>query len=272
MLAAPLAAYLPLAAMAGILFIVAWGLIDWHAIGHILRRHPRERIVLLVTWLGVLVDLEKGLFVGIVVSLLFYVSRTSQPAVDERVPPAAELHNPRRKMVAAGPQAPGCPQLAMLRLRGSIYFGAVEHVREQFHDVDEHDPQRKWVLLLAQGVNFVDLAGAELLAEEAGRRRALGGGLVLIGAQPTVLHMLQRSGADAALGADRLFAHKGEALRTVYPLLDTAVCRSCTRRVFQECHVALPDGSALPALPHPMPQGPDGPATAPTPATGEAAP
>ena len=149
---------------------MAWGLIDWHAIGHILRRHPRERIVLLVTWLGVLVDLEKGLFVGIVVSLLFYVSRTSQPAVDERVPPAAELHNPRRKMVAAGPQAPGCPQLAMLRLRGSIYFGAVEHVREQFHNVDEHDPQRKWVLLLAQGVNFVDLAGAELLAEEAGRR------------------------------------------------------------------------------------------------------
>ena len=271
-LAAPLAAFLPLAALAGILFIVAWGLIDWHAIGHILRRHPRERIVLLVTWLGVLVDLEKGLFVGIVVSLLFYVSRTSQPAVDERVPPAAELHNPRRKMVAAGPQAPGCPQLAMLRLRGSIYFGAVEHVREQFHNVDEHDPQRKWVLLLAQGVNFVDLAGAELLAEEAGRRSALGGGLVLIGAQPTVLHMLHRSGADTALGADRLFAHKGEALRSLYPQLDTTVCRSCTRRVFQECHVALPDGSALPALPDPMPQGPDVPAPAPTPATGEAAP
>ncbi|HSQ73018.1 MAG TPA: SulP family inorganic anion transporter, partial [Rubrivivax sp.] len=115
-LAAPLAAYLPLAALAGILFIVAWSLIDWHGIGHVLRRHPRERIVLLVTWLGVLVDLEKGLLVGIVVSLLFYVYRTSQPAVEERAPPATELGDPRRKIVLAGPHAPVCPQLAMLSL------------------------------------------------------------------------------------------------------------------------------------------------------------
>jgi len=249
-LAAPLTAYLPLAAMAGILFIVAWSLIDWHHIGHILRRHPRERIVLLVTWLGVLVDLEKGLFVGIVVSLLFYVYRTSQPAVEERAPPLAERGNPRRKMVAVGAQAPACPQLAMLRLRGSIYFGAVEHVREQLRRVDEADSKRKWVLLLAQGVNFVDLAGAQFLAEEAQRRRALGGGLLIVGAQPTVQQMLERSGACAALGAGRLIAHKGEALHAVYPLLDAAVCRACTRRVFEECHAALPDGTALPPAHH----------------------
>jgi SulP family sulfate permease len=270
-LAAPLAAYLPLAALAGILFIVAWGLIDWHAIGHVLRRHPRERIVLLVTWLGVLVDLEKGLLVGIVVSLLFYVYRTSQPAVEERAPPAAELGNPRRKIVEAGPHAPVCPQLAMLSLRGSIYFGAVEHVREQFHNVDEHEPQRKWLLLLAHRINFVDLAGAELLAEEANRRRALGGGLMLVGAQPAVLRMLQRSGVEKTIGADRIIAHKGDALRAVYPLLNPAICRTCTRRVFEECHVALPDGSPLPPLPD-APAAAPAPRPEPTPVTGEPMP
>ena len=243
-LAAPLAAYLPVAAMAGILFIVAWGLIDWHHIGDILRRHPRERLVLLVTWIGVLVDLEKGLFAGIVVSLLLYLYRTSQPAVDERAPPPAELGNPRRKMVAAGPDAPPCPQLAMLRLRGSIYFGAVEHVRDQFRRVDAVDPRRKWVMLIAQGVNFVDLAGAELLAEEAQRRRALGGGLVIVGAQPAVEHLLGRSGAIREIGPARLVAHKGEAIRHVYPQLDAEVCRACTRRVFEECQTHLPDGRA----------------------------
>jgi SulP family sulfate permease len=240
--AAPLAAYLPVAAMAGILFIVAWGLIDWHHIGDIVRRHPRERIVLLVTWVGVLVDLEKGLFAGIVVSLLLYVYRTSQPAVDERAPPPSELGNPRRKMVAAGADAPPCPQLAMLRLRGSIYFGAVEHVRDQFRRVDAADPRRKWVMLLAQGVNFVDLAGAELLAEEARRRRSLGGGLVLVGVQPAVQNLLGRSGAIAEIGPARLVAHKGEAIRNLYPQLDPDVCRSCTRRVFEECQARLPNG------------------------------
>jgi len=242
-LAAPLTIYLPVAAMAGVLFIVAWGLIDWHHIGQILRRHPRERIVLLATWIGVLVDLEKGLFVGVVISLLFYLYRTSQPAIEERAPPRSELGNPRRKMTAVGEQAPACPQLAMLRLRGSIYFGAVEHVREQLHRIDETDPQRKWLLLLAQGVNFVDLAGAQLLADEARRRRALGGGLLVVGAQPAVQHMLERSEGVAAIGADRLIAHKGDALRIVYPLLDSALCRRCTLRVFEECQSALPDGT-----------------------------
>lgn len=248
-LAAPLAAYLPVAAMAGILFIVAWGLIDWHHIGDIVRRHPRERVVLLVTWIGVLVDLEKGLFAGIVVSLLLYLYRTSQPAVDERAPPPAELANPRRKMVAAGPDAPTCPQVAMLRVRGSIYFGAVDHVRGQLRRVDAADPKRKWVMLFAQGINFVDLAGAELLAEEAQRRRAMGGGLVIVAAQPSVEHLLRRSGAIDAIGPARLVAHKGEAIRNVYPQLDPDVCRTCTRRVFFECHGALPNGEPRPDLP-----------------------
>jgi SulP family sulfate permease len=246
MLAAPLAAWLPVAAMAGILFIVAWGLIDWKHIGQILRRHPRERIVLLVTWAGVLIDLEKGLFFGVVVSLLFYLYRTSQPAIEERAPTSAELGNPRRKMVEAGESDPPCPQMALLRVRGSIYFGAVEHVRERFHQVDERDPQRKWLMLIAHGVNFVDLAGAQMLAEEAQRRRALGGGLLVVGAQPAVELMLRRSGAIEAIGAQRLIAHKGDALRAAYPLLDSAVCRRCTRRVFEECRRALPDGSVLP--------------------------
>ena len=241
--AAPLAAYLPVAAMAGVLFIVAWGLIDWHAVGQILRRHPRERIVLLATWGGVLVDLEKGLFVGVVISLLFYLYRTSQPAIEERVPPLAELGNPRRKLVAAGAQAPGCPQVAMLRVRGSIYFGAVDHVGEQFHRIGENDPERKWLLLLAQGVNFVDLAGARLLADDAQRRRERGGGLIVIGAQPAVQHMLERSEALSAIGAERMIAHKGDALRLVYPLLDSAVCARCVLRVFEECQTALPDGT-----------------------------
>jgi sulfate permease, SulP family len=242
LVAAPAVAYLPVAAMAGILFIVAWGLIDWHHIGAILRRHPRERLVLLVTWIGVLVDLEKGLFAGIVVSLLLYLYRTSQPAVEERAPPPTEVGNPRRKMVAAGPAAPTCPQLALLRLRGSIYFGAVDHVRAQLRRVDAVDPQRKWLMLVAQGINFVDLAGAELLAEEAKRRHSLGGGLIIVGAQPAVEHQLRRSGAIEAIGPARLVAHKGDAIRLAYPQLDDDICRACTRRVFFECRARLPGG------------------------------
>ncbi|HEX7971481.1 MAG TPA: SulP family inorganic anion transporter, partial [Thiobacillus sp.] len=94
LLVAPLAAYLPVPSMAAILFIVAWGLIDFHHIGEILKRHKRESIVLAITFVGTLVDLEKGIFLGILVSLLFYLYRTSRPTIRELVPQASELGNP----------------------------------------------------------------------------------------------------------------------------------------------------------------------------------
>lgn len=244
LVAAPWAAYLPVAAVAAILFIIAWGLIDFRSIGEILRRHPGERVVLLLTFFGTLVDLEKGLFLGIVVSLLLYLHRTSQPAIQERVPIAAELGNPRRKFADAGPGQPVCPQLAILRVQGSLYFGAVEHVQRRLQAVDQSCPSRRWLMLVVQGMNFVDLAGAHLLQHEARRRRALGGGLMLVALQPAARDMLERVGYVADEGSERIVSHKGDALRRIYPLLDAEICRSCTARLFEECQTSLPNGEA----------------------------
>jgi SulP family sulfate permease len=218
------------------------GLIDVREIGEILRHHPRERAVLLLTFVGTLVDLEKGLFLGIVTSLIFYLYRTSQPAIDERVPPRAELGNPRRKFTDTDAANPGCPQLAILRVRGSLYFGAIEHVRDRLQAVDAADPRRKWLMLLMQGVNFIDHAGAHLLQHEARRRRAFGGGLMLVTLQPAAKRALESSGYVAEHGPQHLVAHKGDALRTVYPLLDSEICRACRVRIFEECQSALPNG------------------------------
>ncbi|MEQ1667953.1 MAG: SulP family inorganic anion transporter, partial [Sulfuriferula sp.] len=65
LMVASLAAYLPTAAMAGILFLVAYGLIDFHHIHSILHTSRQETAILAVTLIGTLVDLEKGIFLGI---------------------------------------------------------------------------------------------------------------------------------------------------------------------------------------------------------------
>ncbi len=243
LLVAPLAAYLPVPSMAAILFIVAWGLIDFHHVGEIFRRHKRESTVLVLTFVGTLIDLEKGIFLGILVSLLFYLYRTSRPTIRELVPLAAELGNPRRKFVPHDIGAPTCPQMAILRIEGSIFFGAVEHVQQHFRNVDEAVPKKKNLLIAARPIGFVDLAGAELLAKEATRRRKLGGGLYLVGVQPDFCEMLRRSGQVDTVGEDQIFRHKGDALQSIYARLDNEICRTCKVRIFHECHVALPDGT-----------------------------
>ena len=243
LLVAPLAAYLPVPSMAAILFIVAYGLIDFHHMGEIIKRHKRERIVLAITFIGTLIDLEKGIFLGILVSLLFYLYRTSRPSIRELVPLADERDNPLRKFAPIEGPAPTCPQMAILSVEGSIFFGATEYVQQYFRNVDETSPQKKHLLVTSRGIGFVDLAGAELLAKEATRRRKMGGGLYLVGVQPDLCEMLQRSGQVDTVGEEQIFRHKGDALQAIYPRLDSDICRTCTARIFRECHVALPDGT-----------------------------
>ncbi|MCW9059972.1 MAG: SulP family inorganic anion transporter [Gammaproteobacteria bacterium] len=243
LLVAPLAAYLPVASMAAILFIVAWNLIDFHHIGEIIRLHKRERIVLALTFFGTLVDLEKGIFLGILVSLLFYLYRTSRPSIRELVPIAANRDNPRRKFAPTSSENPSCPQMTILRVEGSIFFGAVEYIQQHFRNIDEADPQKKHLLLSARAIGMIDLSGAELLAKEALRRQKMGGGLYLVGVQPDLCEMLRRSGKVDAIGEGQIFRHKGAAIQAIYSRLDSEICRACTARIFHECHVILPDGT-----------------------------
>lgn len=242
LLVAPLAAYLPVPAMAAILFIVAWSLIDFHHMAEIIKRYKRERIIFAITFAGTLIDLEKGIFLGILVSLIFYLYRTSQPSMRALVPLKSEMSDPRRKFVTVDTTTPTCAQMAMLRIEGSIFFGAVEHVQKQMRAVDEINPQKKHLMLFSRAVNFVDLAGADMLAKEAERRRKSGGGLYLVGVQPGFYEMMKRGGHIAAIGPQNNFKHKGEALRSVYPRFDVEICRHCSARIFQECQTTLPNG------------------------------
>ncbi|MEW5768942.1 MAG: cob(I)yrinic acid a,c-diamide adenosyltransferase [Pseudomonadota bacterium] len=243
-LVAPLAAYLPIPAMAAVLFLVAWNLIDFHHIGAILKAHRNETVVLGVTFFGTVIDLEKGIFFGILVSLIFYLAKTSRPAIRSVVPDARDADNPRRKFLVEKGDEPDCPQVKMLRIEGSIFFGAVDHIQHAFAAVDEHVPTQRHLLLFSKGINTIDLAGAELLAGEAKRRRKLGGGLYLCGVRDATCTMLKRGGYEAEIGADHVFAHKPDAIAGVYPRLDPALCRSCTARIFRECQASLPNGEA----------------------------
>ena len=247
MFAAPLVAYIPVPAIAAILFIVAASLINVHQVTHILLRQPQERIVFLMTFIGTLVDLERGLLLGILTSLFFYLFRTSQPPIEEKTPEKLSSGQTPNSLITATPLTPICPQAALLELRGSIYFGAVGHVRHHLNTVDGVDPRRKWVLLLARRVNFIDFAGAELLGEEAKRRRAMGGGLFIVGAPPQVHRSIEQAEQINEIGLKRIVTHKSDAIAALYPQLDSEVCRYCTQRVFLECQQYLPSGEPRPA-------------------------
>ncbi|MBU1666687.1 MAG: SulP family inorganic anion transporter [Gammaproteobacteria bacterium] len=242
LLIAPLAAHLPIPAMAAVLFLVAWNLVDFHHIKMILKVHRDETVVLAVTFIGTVIDLEKGIFFGITTALIFYLARTSRPAIRSIVPIPVDMENPKRKFIVETGAEPDCPQLKMLRIEGGIYFGAVDHIQKALVAVGENTPTRKNILLFSKGINAIDLAGAEMLAHEARRRRRLGGALYLCGVREGFCRILRQGGYQDDMGRDHIFSHKPDAIAGIYRELDSDICRACKSRIFRECQDKLPNG------------------------------
>jgi SulP family sulfate permease len=242
LLVAPLASYLPTAAMAGILFLVAWGLIDFHHIFSIVRTSRAETVTLFVTLFGTLVDLEKGIFFGILLSLALYLYRVSRPTLEPSVP--APQEGAYHFIDAKG--QPECPQFRIVRVNGSIFFGAVDYVRSGLMQIDENNPRQKTVMILASGINFVDVAGAEMLEQEARRRRKLGGGLYFYRCNDTIYKFLRKADKLDDIGAGAFFPAMSNWIKPIYSTLDPEICRSCKARIFSECHDKLPDGEPRP--------------------------
>jgi SulP family sulfate permease len=239
----PLAAYLPLATMAALLFLVAWGLIDLALIRATLRASRSETLVLMVTFLATLsLQLEFAVLVGVLCSLLVYLNRTTHPAIHTVAP---DPTSPQRRFVpVTAKTVVECPQLALVRIDGSLFFGAVEHVHAALRRVRAAAPARAHLLLIGSGINFVDVAGAELLVREAQAQQDRGGALYLCNLKPAVMGMLERGGYLDRLGRDKVFTTKHVAVEAIYSRLDSAICRSCPARIFVECQTLLPDGTA----------------------------
>lgn len=239
LLVAPLVQFLPVPTMAGILFMVAWGLIDFAQIRTIIRTSLPESVVLGMTLLATLfVQLEFAIYAGILLSLMLYLKRTSHPVIlDVKPDPDPDSYH-----FSADTGLPDCPQLKCLRINGSVFFGAVDHVQQTLHEIGEKTPQ-KHVLVVSGGINFVDVAGAEFFAHEARRRRRLGGGLYFYRLKDEVINLLKRGRYIDDVGPERIFPVKARPVGAIYPGLDCNICRNCQLRIFHECKNHLPDGS-----------------------------
>jgi SulP family sulfate permease len=234
LLIAPLTAYLPVASMAGILFLVAYSLVDTHHIAAIVRTSKPEAGILIATFLATLfVELEFAIYVGVILSLLLYLNRTSHPTFVTLAPDPdtrkKSLVNVQKKPL------PECPQLKIIRIDGSIFFGAVNHVAEQLDKIVKNYPDQAHILIVGGGINFIDVAGCQMLNQEAHRLRVNGRQVYLCSLKGEVVEVMKRGGCNKSIGEENVFHSKVEAIKRIVPRLDPERCRPCKVRIFNEC-------------------------------------
>lgn len=235
MLIAPLTAYLPVAAMGGVILIVAYNLIDFHHIRDIFKNSKSETIILLTTFLATLfLELEFAIYLGVLLSLVIFLARTSTPqivtlAID------ADPHMEKRKLININKKPVNqCPQFKIIRIDMSIYFGSLDYVQNRIHQIVENE-NIKHILIVSTGINFIDLSASEMLVTEAKRLEKLGGGLYFAELKSSVYEVISKASFIAKIGNSNFFDKKKDAIRYIHQKLDKKVCEKCTPRVFNEC-------------------------------------
>ena len=163
LLIAPLMAYLPIAAMGGIILLVAYNLIDFHHIKKILQVSRSETAILLVTFFATLfLHLEFAIYLGVILSLVIFLSRTSTPDIVTLAPdpetPKNALTNIQKKPLTE------CPQLKIIRIDMSIYFGSLTSIQRILNRISDEEGINH-ILIISTGINFIDMAGAEMLGQ-----------------------------------------------------------------------------------------------------------
>jgi SulP family sulfate permease len=194
LLAAPLASYVPLAALAAVLAVVCWNMAEKHEFATLVRASRGDALVLLVTFLLVVFrDLTEGILVGFGLGALLFLHRMAQAVEVERPGPmaeedAADSVNGRTLYDAV---LATDPDVVVYRISGAFFFGAAAAVGAALDRIGEHP---KAYVIDFSAVPVLDSTAAATIDGFARKARRQGAALYVAGARPQIRRVLLTHG------------------------------------------------------------------------------
>ena len=205
----PVAA-IPLSALAGVLMVTSFRMISGRTVRKILRSTRSDALAFMLTaFVTVCFDLIEAVEIGILVAAFFAlrtVARRSSVAREE----------------LPGPAQPGDDKIALLRLDGAMFFGAVERISQAIADIEQ--PEVSVVIIRMSQLGMLDATGAHTLAEIAGELESRGITVIIKGVQPEHMNLLANMGVlDALRHENHLMDSLDDATAHARSHIDSAV-------------------------------------------------
>jgi SulP family sulfate permease len=188
LVAAPLASYIPLAALAGVLAVVAWNMVEKHEFVTLLRASWGDALVLLATFLLVVFrDLTEGILVGFMIGVLLFLHRMAQTVEVENFLPAPDQADTQGGRTTYDPGLASDRDIVICRISGAFFFGAAAGVSAA---LDRTGEQPKGYVLDISSVPFLDSTGAATIEGFVRKANRRGARVVVAGASPAVRRSL----------------------------------------------------------------------------------
>ena len=215
----PLAQYIPMACLAGVLVIVSYGMSGWRSFLSIMKNPKSDVIVLWVTFLlTVIFDLTVAIEVGLICACLLFMRRmaetTDVKVISDEINPAEEesdfqLGNLEHLTIPNG--------VEVYEINGPYFFGAGNKFEEIMGALGHGRPKVR--IIRMRKVPFVDSTGIHNLTNLCLMSQKEGIQVVLSGVSPTVAQTLHKAGFDTMLGSDNICSHINLALDRAQQLL-----------------------------------------------------
>jgi len=211
LVAAPLAAYVPLATLSAIVMVVAVNMGEWHEFKELRRYSYNYRVILLATFfVTVVFDLTIAVELGMVLACLFFIYRMSELTRVERRHLREEASEPQFLY------PDGSMRVAAWQLFGSLFFGAVNKLEALLDPAAGHP---EVVILDMTQLIQLDTTGLEGLENLLDKLKKRGCTLLVCGLNSQPGSLLYRSGFIDHLGDDNVCADLAAALQRAYILL-----------------------------------------------------
>ena len=218
LLLAPLAKQIPLAALAGILTVVAWNMSELHHFVRLLKAPRSDILVLLTTFLlTVLVDLTVAVQIGIALASLLFIRRMSEVTnVGMITRELQEDHPPQKEeSLQFGGRIPAGVEI--YEVQGPFFFGAAERFKDVLQTVER---PAAIIILRLRHVNAIDATGLHALNQLTLECRKSDTRLLLSGIHSQPLLALQKYGLYEQIGPENILFTIDDALRRAGELLN----------------------------------------------------
>jgi len=209
----PLLYHLPVATLAAVIIVAVIGLFHFEPFKHAWKVNPHDGFVALATFLGTLVfapHLEWGIFIGVILSIIFYLYRTMRPHFAEVALTEEGVYRDARLNALKTSET-----VAFYRYDGDLYFANAGYLERKLLNAVADKPKLKVIVLDLEAVDQIDATGEEMLGHMYSRLAEAGIEFYFSRVKFKVEDALKRSGLYKKIGAEHFFVRRTRALKAI---------------------------------------------------------